>query len=86
MDFKSNIEKLPKTIVHGVLSKYCVPYAMDSQEFQYAEDVDYEDIAIDTTDKKAALERARQFDKLKRKWRIRDLFFRTFTSLSLNKD
>ena len=85
MDSKSIMERLPKDIVHGVLSEYFEPYAMDSQEFQYAEDVDYEDIAIDTKEN-AALERARRFDKLKRKWRIRDLFFRTFTSLSLNKD
>jgi hypothetical protein len=57
-----------------------VPYELDSREFQFAEELDYEDIAMDTTDKQAALERALRFDRLK------PSLVKVLTRLSLNKD
>jgi hypothetical protein len=56
---------------------YNVVYDLDSYEFQFAEDLDYEDNVLDS---KTALERAQRFDSLK------PSLANTFNLLSLTKE
>ena len=56
---------------------YSVAYDLDSYEFQFAEDLDYEDNVLDS---KTALERAQRFDSLK------PSLANTFNLLSLTKE
>jgi hypothetical protein len=81
MSLQRYVERLSEDI-KGLLFKYWEPvlYDLDSREFQFAEAVVYEDIAIDTKDKEAALARARRFDSLKSN------LVKTFNRLSLTKE